>query len=75
MRNGKIVSEVWLRDDIPPVLRALATPVINAPGIDANYRSGFLDALQAVGVALTDDRFQVSAMAVITPPLLREGER
>ena len=77
MRNGKIVSEVWLRDDIVPVLRALAVAGAGVPvqGIEAQaYRRGFLDALRAVGVALTDDRCD-PLVVTCTRPLLTGGDR
>ena len=73
MRDGRIVSEVWLRDDIGRILRALAVSVASVPGqgIEAQaYRNGWLTALQAAGVALVDDRLDV---ATRTRPLLTGG--
>jgi len=75
MRNGKIVSEVWLRDDIDLVLRALAVAVAGVPvqGIEAQaYRRGYLDALRAVCVALVGDRCD-PLVVTCTRPLLTRG--
>ena len=72
MRHMKIQSEVLLKDDIPPVIRALAGAVASAPGVEESYRSGYLDALRAVGVALTDDRCD-PLVVTCTRPLLTRG--
>ena len=78
MRNGRIVSEVWLRDDIMLVLRALEVAGASGPGgqgIEAQaYRQGWLAALQAVGMALVDDRLDL-VTATCTRPLLTGGDR
>ena len=56
MRNGRIVSEVWLRADLENLLAGL--DMANAAIDDmrrpegAIYRAGFHDALQAVAAAI-----------------------
>jgi len=57
MRNGRIVSEVFLRDDIENMLKAVDranASLANYPLLTeevAIYRAGFIDAMQAVAAA------------------------
>ena len=56
MRNGRIVSEVFLRDDIENMLKAISKANVSLAtyfpeDTVAIYRAGFADAMQAVAVA------------------------